>query len=55
MWLPTYTIAELSCQLIRLKSGLTADDTFRQLVHKAQEVQRSETVKERKKRIIGIF
>lgn len=53
MWLPTYTIAELTCQMFRLKSGLYADHVFRQLIHDALEVQRSETAKIKKKRIIG--
>jgi len=53
MWLPTYTVAELTCQMFRLKSGLFADTAFRQLIHDALEVQRSETAKIRKKRTIG--
>ncbi|CAH1713253.1 condensin-2 complex subunit H2 isoform X1 [Aphis gossypii] len=53
MWLPTYTIAELTCQMFRLKSGLYADHVFRQLIHDALEVQRSETAKIKKKRIIA--
>lgn len=53
MWLPTYTVAELTCQMFRLKSGLYADTVFRQLVHDALEVQRSEIVKLKKKRTIG--
>lgn len=53
MWLPTYTIAELTCQMFRLKSGLYADHVFRQLIHDALEIQRSETAKIKKKRIIG--
>jgi len=53
MWLPTYTIAELTCQMFRLKSGLYADPVFRQLIHDVLEVQRSETAKIKKKRTIG--
>jgi len=53
MWLPTYTVAELTCQMFRLKSGLYADTVFRQLIHDALEVQRSEISKLKKKRIIG--
>ncbi|XP_060838291.1 condensin-2 complex subunit H2-like isoform X1 [Rhopalosiphum padi] len=53
MWLPTYTVAELTCQMFRLKSGLYADTVFRQLIHDALEVQRSETAKIKKKRTIA--
>lgn len=53
MWLPTYTVAELTSQMFRLKSGLYADTVFRQLIHDALEVQRSEIVKLKKKRTIG--
>ncbi|XP_008182638.1 uncharacterized protein LOC100163434 [Acyrthosiphon pisum] len=49
MWLPTYTVAELTCQMFRLKSGLYADNVFRQLIHDALEVQRSEIAKLKKK------
>ncbi|KAL5242117.1 hypothetical protein ACI65C_009527 [Semiaphis heraclei] len=52
MWLPTYTVAELTSQMFRLKSGLYADTVFRQLIHDALEVQRSEIVKLKKKRTI---
>lgn len=53
MWIPTYTIAELTCQMFKLKSGLYADHVFRQLIHAALEVQRSESAKIKKKRIIA--
>ncbi|XP_025205007.1 condensin-2 complex subunit H2-like [Melanaphis sacchari] len=53
MWLPTYTVAELTCQMFKLKSGLYADPVFRQLIHDAMEVQRSETAKIKKKRLIA--
>ncbi|CAI6365838.1 unnamed protein product [Macrosiphum euphorbiae] len=52
IWLPTYTVAELTCQLFKLKSGLYVDNVFRQLIHDALEVQRSEIAKLKKKRMI---
>lgn len=52
MWLPTYTVGELRCQLLRLKSGMSVDPVFRQLIHEAQKVQRSKIL-EKKKMHIG--
>lgn len=50
IWLPAYTFSELRGQLIRLKSGLSADPVFRKIVQKAYEIQRID-VKKRNKRI----
>jgi len=55
MWLPTYTVAELTGQMFRLKSGLYADPVFRHLIHDALEIQRSEIAKLKKKHFIGKF
>lgn len=55
VWLPSYTIGELQCQLIKLKSGISVDPVFLQLIHKAQEAQRSELIKIRNKHIIGKY
>lgn len=55
MWLPTYTIAELTCQMFKLKSGLFTDTIFRRLIHDAMEIQRSESVKLRRKLNIGNY
>lgn len=53
MWLPAYTFAELRGQLLRLKSGLSADPIFRKLVRKAYDIQRSDVKKINKR--IGKF
>lgn len=45
--MPTYTVGELRCQLVKLKSGLPVDSVFRKLVHEAQEIQQSEKARKR--------
>ncbi|XP_050436650.1 condensin-2 complex subunit H2-like isoform X2 [Adelges cooleyi] len=49
IYLPTYVISELFLEIFKLKTGLGVDPAFRELVSKAQSIQRSDIAKKRPK------
>uniref|UniRef100_A0A2S2Q7A7 Condensin-2 complex subunit H2 n=2 Tax=Sipha flava TaxID=143950 RepID=A0A2S2Q7A7_9HEMI len=52
IWLPTYTVGELRCELMILKMGLPVNSAFRQKIHLIQSLQKSEAAKMKLKQII---